>query len=367
MQIGEFMYAANHYVPILRWKRGERFALAKLAANIRSAITPLVELTPKMFEAPVKGRSLGLKPEPSEVLFQASKGLLKDWGNAPVFVDFWHIDGQIPPSIANKRPLEYMADEARRMRLALIPVTSLGRSAEHQEAVRHVTAIDERGVCIRVTPEDVLQQDFRQQLQNLLKKLTAKRDQVHLILDYQVFDGDKPLPQDLLNRIPHIEEWRTLTLASGAFPKDLQEYTPGIQRIDRNDWLTWLRVLDQRRSARKPSFADYTIQYGRYVEPPGNCNPSASIRYTLAEQWLVMRGEGIMNKKGPGREQWPANATLLCEREEFYGSTFSSGDRYIYRVSNGDENHGSPETWIRAGINHHMTLVARQIGALGGS
>jgi|SRR5580704_7955902 hypothetical protein len=72
-----------------------------------------------------------------------------------------------------------------------------------------------------------------------------------------------------------------------------------------------------------------------------------------------MRGEGIMNKKGPGREQWPASAMLLVGRPEFCGPTFSSGDKYIYRVSHGEENHGSPETWIRAGINHHMTVVSR--------
>jgi hypothetical protein len=109
-----------------------------------------------------------------------------------------------------------------------------------------------------------------------------------------------------------------------------------MQRIDRRDWMAWRHLIEEPRGLRKPSFSDYTIQYGRYVEPPDNCNPSASIRYTLPEQWLVMRGEGIMNKKGPGREQWPANAMLLCERKEFYGSTFSSGDRYIFRVSNGN-------------------------------
>jgi hypothetical protein len=73
-----------------------------------------------------------------------------------------------------------------------------------------------------------------------------------------------------------------------------------------------------------------------------------------------------MNKKGPGRAQWPANAMLLCESTEFYGADFSAGDSYIFKVSNGGEGHGSPETWIRAGINHHMTLVSRQIASLPG-
>jgi len=361
------MFGSSHYVPILRWKRGERFALGELSDESRKVITPLVELTPKMFEAPTKGRKSGLKPEPAQVLFDTAKGLLKDWGYSTFFVDFWHVDGQIPAVVNNKRPLEYMASHARAMRLALIPVTGLARSDDHQRAVSLVAGTDARGVCLRILPEDVLRRTFAGQLRRLLQKLGLKMADVHLLLDCQVFDPEKPKLQDLLGRIPHLDEWHTLTVASGAFPKDLQEYEPGMRRIDRADWLAWRRLLEGAGSVRKPSFSDYTVQYGRYVEPPDNCNPSASIRYTLPEQWLVMRGEGIMNKKGPGREQWPASAMLLCGRPEFCGSAFSSRDNYIYRVSNGEENHGSPETWIRAGINHHMTLVSRQIAGLTGS
>ena len=129
------MFGSNHYVPILRWKRGERFALGELSEESRKVITPLVELTPKMFEAHTKGRKKGLTPEPAQVLFDTAKGLLKDWGYTTFFVDFWHVDRHIPSIVNNKRPLEYMASEARTMRLALIPVTALGRSDDYQQAV----------------------------------------------------------------------------------------------------------------------------------------------------------------------------------------------------------------------------------------
>jgi len=77
-----------------------------------------------------------------------------------------------------------------------------------------------------------------------------------------------------------------------------------------------------------------------------------------------MRGEGIFNKDGPGPSQWPANATLLRESKEFYGPGFSDGDEYISRMGDGAENNGNAGTWLRAGINHHMTVVARQIASL---
>jgi hypothetical protein len=77
-----------------------------------------------------------------------------------------------------------------------------------------------------------------------------------------------------------------------------------------------------------------------------------------------MRGEGIFNEDGPGRAQWNANAMLLMERDEFYGEAFSDGDTYIAEMSRKPKDHGSPMTWIRAGLNHHMSVVSRQIGAL---
>lgn len=36
------MFNENPYVPILKWKRGEQFALINLADDIKSKMTPMV-------------------------------------------------------------------------------------------------------------------------------------------------------------------------------------------------------------------------------------------------------------------------------------------------------------------------------------
>jgi hypothetical protein len=75
-----------------------------------------------------------------------------------------------------------------------------------------------------------------------------------------------------------------------------------------------------------------------------------------------MRGEGLRNPGGAGHAQYPANAELLCGRKEFCGPQFSTGDEYIYKIgSHREDGPGTPETWLRAGINHHLTFAARQI------
>ena len=53
------MFGPRHYVPILRWKQAERFALQFLREDDRENVTPLIEITPKIFDV----RKTGRKPE----------------------------------------------------------------------------------------------------------------------------------------------------------------------------------------------------------------------------------------------------------------------------------------------------------------
>ena len=170
---------------------------------------------------------------------------------------------------------------------------------------------------------------------------------------------------EICNHLPHLNEWLTFSIISGIFPKDLTGIKPGQHLIQRLDWLTWEEQIRGATSLpRIPSFGDYTIQHPIYYEPPKNANFSASIRYTTDNAWLIMRGEGIRSRKGTGYAQYPANAQLLCEREEFCGEDFSMGDKYIYNMGHQSARYGSARTWLTAGINHHLTFVVRQISSL---
>jgi hypothetical protein len=372
------MFGPKHYVPILRWKRAEQIALRELRAEDRARITPLIEIPRKIFEARKKSEKKEQAPEPArlfvaaeaqapdpgQVLLDAAHSLLEAWQYSPFFLDLCHLDGQILRVRGTRHPLAYLAEEARALKLWLVPVTGLSRSFEYQAAVAKVAAADRRGACVRVTSDEVLRSTFASELADHLKRLSLTAADIDLLLDGQDFDPEKPNVKAQLKRIPRLGDWRTFTVASGAFPEDLQRFEKGMHKIDRRDWLSWKQLFLDENLRRKPSFSDYTVQYGRYVEPPDFCNPSASIRYTLPEHWLIMRGEGILNEGGPGCAQYPASATLLRESKDFYGPEFSYGDRYISSKSDGADTDGNPGTWIRAGINHHMTVVSRQIAGL---
>jgi len=358
------MFKTKHYVPILRWKQAERLALRYLYESDKTRITPFIELIPKPFRPPKRGKWKDVAPDCGSVLRHTAKEMLRHWGYAPAFVDFQHLEGIVGPINGRIHPFGYFAELARSYKLHIVPVTGLNRSITYQAAVCSISSADGNGICVRLKHSDVRHEDCLQRIRDLLGNAGTTPEQVDLILDYESYENEAPEIGAVLRELPFLHSWRSLTVARGAFPKDLQGFNPGMHVIPRSDWLAWKQDVLNPRLSRKPAFADYTIQYGRYEEPPDNANPSASIRYTLDEQWLVLRGEGIFNEDGPGRAQWNAHARLLVDRDEFYGERFSYGDAYVNEMSNKPGEHGSPMTWIRAGLNHHITVVSQQIAAL---
>lgn len=370
------MCVTRHYVPILRWKQAEKFALYRLRVDDKAKMTPLIELTPAAF-APKKrakspenedvGHPLAVTeptPDPGSVLRHHAREVLRFWGYSPFFLETAHLEGLIPLIDGKTHALSFFAQLAREYRLKLVPVTSLGRSAAHCTAVEEVLKSDCNGLCLRVTISELLDSGFADRAIDTLKGYSATFKDSDLLIDYGVFNAEAPGIASLITTVPSVTDWRSIIVAQGSFPKDLQGFKPGTHKILRSEWKAWHDGFRTCGELRWPSFSDYTIQYGKYVEPVENANPSASIRYALSDEWIIMRGEGIFNDDGPGGAQWNAHAILLTERDEFYGPDFSYGDAYIAQMSRERKKHGNPMTWIRAGLNHHMSVVLGQIGAL---
>lgn len=354
------MFDERHYVPILRWKRGERAALKQLADADKRRLTPLIELPPSLFTLEYNAGDQDLR----SMLIRAAGDVQKAWGTGRAFCDL----GLMPPRAENAgggHPVTLLWEYARRHRLNLVPVTGLRRSARYQSAVARVIAEDHSGACIRVTSEQLHSATFRTDLSSLLAACNVQPANVDLVIDRRtVTDMSVPV-RELLSRLPTVTEWRTMTVAGGSFPRDLSGFRVGQHVHPRAEWRLWRHeVLDAERVERRATFADYTTQHAIFAEPPRRANFSASIRYTSAEHWVVMRGEGVFNDDSAGFAQWPANATLLSERPEFCGARFSAGDSYIASRTIEGASTGNAESWLRAGINHHMTFVVHQIASL---
>jgi hypothetical protein len=353
----------GHYVPILKFKNAEMSALRLVPPEDKRHMTPLLELSPNLIA--LKQRK-GLINR--DLLKEVTKEVATSWGFAPIFIDIELLEAVLPWR-KGKHPISLMAEAGRQFGLRIIPVTSLSRSPEYQDSIEEIVAADRRGVCLRLNENNLRNPNLEKELKKLLLRLKLTPKRVDLIVDFQVTDNISMKLTEVCNRLPFLPSWRTFTVASGAFPKDLTKLEKNQQHeLKRGDWLYWSRQLkDGPVLARRPSYGDYTVQHPIYYEPPEQPNISASIRYTSHSYWVIMRGEGLLNEGGPGHAQYWAEARLLSKRKEFCGQDFSKGDEYIYKIGQQTKKTGNPRTWILAGINHHLIFVARQIANLSGS
>jgi hypothetical protein len=102
------MFGANHYVPIVRWKRAEKIALWHLQPADRPVMTPLIELVPANFKPGQDGSA-----DPALILEHEAKEIKKDWGITPFLIDFQHVEKCIPPIMGVAHPLEYLSAKAQ--------------------------------------------------------------------------------------------------------------------------------------------------------------------------------------------------------------------------------------------------------------
>ena len=346
----------KHYVPILRWKQAEWQALRDLEPQVKRQVTPLIEFLPTKFNIP-DDQAL------NKHIIKALKTLRDIWsGHGPIFVDY-HLCPTRGAQVLNS-----MYRSSLNMGLELIPVTGLNRAHNYQRELADIVAQHQSKICIRINLENLSSGDFEASLQSLLTLIDISPQSCHLVIDCGLLEDSGGFPFDaILSKIPHIQDWLSCTIVGGNFPKDLTIFTePGIYRFNRIDWQRWRHEIITNKLPRIPAYGDYTIQHAIYKEPPKNpkgLNVSASIRYASSDYWVIMRGEGLRTKNGPGYDQYPAQAELLKNQPEFCGPDFCAGDKHI-SLGLQLETKGSPMTWLQVGINHHITFVVDQLANL---
>lgn len=363
------MFKSKHYVPVLRWKAAEKEALKELNDKQKEFVTPVIEI---IMPQPAKLKNGEREKTPEELLMESIETLKsklpkmpeeiqKCWGKTPIFVDLSLVDISL-----RVEGLKTILSVGKSLDMCLIPVINLNSSPDIQSSYVTLAKENAKGMCLRLFRSNFNQQTLAADITNFLTLYGLDPQNIDLFVDFQIADGQCLKLADINQQIPDLSKWRTFTMISGAFPKDLTNFTVDLHYIDRSDWSSWINQINTSELSRKPSFGDYTIQHPIYIKPTPGMNPSASIRYTLKDQWMIMRGEGLRGEKSKGFAQYPANAQLLSQHKDFFGANFSFGDTYI--VEKGKDiktkETGTPRTWLRAGINHHLACVISQISNL---
>jgi len=379
----------NHYVPILKWKRAEQSALQALGNEEKNVITPLIELVMPTVPLTKKVGKENVKKKPEEIfteivnnfrdkrIKEIPEEILHSWGTKPVFLDFTLLYNGTQLKIDS---LNEIVSEGTNRGLKIIPILNLNDDSKIKEAIASVSKKHAQGICLRVAPSDLESTEtLNKKIDVFLKDFNMSRKNIDLLIDIKQIkeNGGKYLHfMNASQRIKNLIEWRNYIFASGAFPENLSECKlDEPTSLPRFDWQNWLRYIKEKNLARNPIYADYTIRNPIFSEALQYYNPTPSIKYTLENDWLVLKGKMHQN------EHYLVNAKLLVEdmTDSFRGEGFSWGDKniaekakyyhqYVRDVKSGKlkqgKGTGRNTDWIAWGINHHLILVLNQIDNL---
>jgi len=157
MHLEAFVFNYKHYVPILKTKEGEFWALRKLATERQNVVTPLLEIDklprppkPKPTPPGKKSRSKGPATVDSHLSKKCAK-IAEAWGTSlPFFLDTRWLAGEE----GNPEIVSAIFEATRNESLISIPVATPKHSSDTLEAIREIVDFDGRGVLLRLTPED---------------------------------------------------------------------------------------------------------------------------------------------------------------------------------------------------------------------
>ncbi|MCL5287772.1 MAG: beta family protein [Acidobacteria bacterium] len=350
------------YIPILKGRAGEFGALQAMSLNDKQGITPLIEIPPIPWDYKDN------KPEKTidQHLLKVGSHLERSWGqDSALFIDSLWI-GEAERMAGGEHPVTHLLRKARERAVKTIPVTGLLRGDEYQLAVRDSIAMDRRGACLRLQREDFNEfEDLDSQISTVLENLAISPSECDLILDLRALT----LPSGpeltanvcrLINRLPHLNQWRSFMLAGTAFPVDLMGVQPSqVCPIPRHEWLMWSDLVMNKRVERLPIFADYAIAHPQPSEvDPRIMRASASIRYTTEASWLILKGK---NLKDYGYKQFHLVSKHLLNNPAYSGPQFSWGDQYVQECAKGRASCGNLTTWRKVGTSHHIAYVMQQL------
>jgi hypothetical protein len=356
------MFKKDHYVPILKWKRGEYRALAELDPTARQALTPLLEIQPLPWDFKKGDFKKSLKEHLDDYVEQ----VFGTWNSQPAFADLELIDPTFRLA-GGVHPVRAVFDAARARGAQLIPVTALDRDAAYNAAVAHVVKADGRGVCLRVRQAALFDDDLDKMLKTILATLKVARRDVHLVIDLrEVNDDDYALLSKHLaaglTSIPNLSSWRTFTVAGSGLPASLSAVGQGVALVPRRMWDLWLGLRKDPVLPRVPTFGDYGVaHWDTLVENPAFLKIVARILYTGPKNWVVARGRPL---RPHGYAQYHALAKLIAKHPHFCHKSCCASEPHIVNCAAGATTTGSPESWLRVATHHHLVYVMDQIANL---
>jgi len=376
----ELQFDDRHYVPILKGKQGELTAIKNTAPKLMKQFTPLLEIPPippKYIEGqdePIPSKSIDAHVEYIGEKFSDALA-----GVSSVFIDGLYIEAE-DELLDGSSPTTAIFQALRNTKTCFIPTVGLDRVEDYVESVREAAKNDGRGCCVRLFESDLEGiSELAPQVESLLKVLGLKPKDIDLLVDFGPRVPSKAALPYQIDTLPHVKEWRSLTVAASSFPVDMSKIAQNsIAESAREEWIAWLSLRSRQKNIlRLPSYGDYSINHPVLSEiDPRIINMSPNIRYTADINYVIVKGQAIPRKKKKAtkqeeearnkllpNEQYPKLAARLKNHPSWKGEKFSWGDKFIETCSR-KGCVGNPTDWRAVGACHHIAVVLQQLANL---
>ena len=337
-----------NYVPILKSKPAEIWAWTNVSTTVLTASRVLFELVPTDTKI-------------SSVLNFVNRLTRNYPGGQIITVDCGYF-GQ------GSRVVTDISQELHNRNVYERPVFRLSDTPAILGQIRQACALHGQGACLRLgsDTEDPDPNVAIQDVANTIASVGLNTSQIDLIIDFKVIESTRdvtrcvPLALGMLAWAPTCGAWRSITLASGAFPKTISGLALGLATgLDRFDAMLFTGVA-QGNPVITPDFGDYSINYPILGPTPPRA-PNPNLRYTDGLQWQVEREERIL----PGNDSFYTLCQRVVQARYWAGRGYSAGDAEIERCSRSTGSPGTATNWLSFGGSHHMTHVVDRLATLG--
>jgi hypothetical protein len=340
------------YLPILKWKLGERTAVRKMTMEQWTDIVVLIEPLPIDSAPDPASLRAALKPYVAKLSKEIAKAIPIE---KPIAVDTRYV----APGYAQQLRLLMVvcgALQAASDRRVLPVLTEAMVAKEAGELARH-TNFEEVFLRININSIDPSQ---IQSLVELVCGADPRKRLLHLVLDQESIVNVEP-PAQGAAVLPYLDAalsagCASTTLAGGSFPVDLIGIKQGSTDLRRSEWEVWKRlsVLPEYSALR---YSDYTVSNPAPIpqRDPKMINPSVAIRYAADGFWRVYKAGGF--KKGKPN-QYRSLCQLLLTDSIYSGAGFSWGDDCYEKAATAKLGNGNPSSWRRDATSHHLVWTA---------
>ncbi len=341
----------RYYVPILKWKTGEKRAVKQLSVKHKSCIKPLVEVV-DLFSSTDLARDL------------------KECFGSPMYIDTINVDA------GDRKFIIDLSKKSIESGIKIYPVLYYDDVPGTTNQL--VDCVDK--VLFRVpVPEDIDGPSYSVIFGQIAQWAKDSKINVDIMLDVEFVEGGRNASarlSDLKNTIHNylLSEvfYEKLIIASTSFPETLSSMAAGdVRHVDRYDIKIYTKLLEDQSLAHVSSrllYSDYGVT--KYTDTEIDFSKMKypvlpKVRYTTENAYWILKG-----KRNHLSKEWVKGyielAKEVCKSEYFYGKNFSFGDLEIYKKAYELEGigPGNNTNWVTISANHHIAVVTEQLSMI---